>query len=131
MPGGKNATSSGDELKQRVVSVGEQLNLDAKTEVKAARRLWGAKRRIDVVLRQKETGKLRGIECKYQRTSGSAEEKIPATIEDIRHWPIQGIVVMDGPGFSENMKGFLMATGKAVWFEDLTDWLRLYFSINL
>ncbi|MFQ5651511.1 MAG: PD-(D/E)XK nuclease superfamily protein [bacterium] len=127
MPGTSTAPRKGEELKQRVVELADTLGLRAETEVKAARRLWGAKRRIDVVLTQELTRKVLGIECKYQGTSGSAEEKIPATIKDIEYWPIPGIVVIDGPGFSDNMKGFLLATGKAVWFEDLHDWLKLYF----
>jgi len=127
MPGRGAAPKSGEALKNRVVELASELGLESETEVRAARRLWGAKRRIDVVLKREETGKVLGVECKYQGTSGSAEEKIPATIKDIEYWPIEGIVVIDGPGFSSNMMGFLMATGKAVWFEDLTDWLKLYF----
>ncbi len=130
MPGTGTAPRKGEELKQRVVELAGTLDLKAETEVRAARRLWGAKRRIDVVLTREKTGKVLGIECKYQGTSGSAEEKIPATIKDIEYWPIRGIVVIDGPGFSSNMMGFLMATGKAVWFEDLKDWLKLYFVLN-
>ncbi len=127
MPGRATAPRKGEELKVKVVELAAALGLNAETEVKAARRLWGAKRRIDVVLKRPETDKVLGVECKFQGTKGSAEEKIPATIKDIEYWPIQGIVVIDGPGFSDNMKGFLMATGKAVWFEDLEDWLKLYF----
>ncbi len=127
MPGRGTAPRHGELLKQRVVELAQELQLRAETEVKAARRLWGAKRRIDVVLTRETTGKILGIECKFQGTSGSAEEKIPATIRDIEYWPIPGIVVIDGPGFSDNMKGFLMSTGKAVWLEDLPDWLKLYF----
>lgn len=127
MPGRAKATRQGDDLRDRVVVLAQQLGLETQIEVRSARRLWGAKRRIDVVIRDRSTAKILGIECKYQGTSGSAEEKIPATIRDIEHWPIPGIVVIDGPGFSGNMKGFLMSTGKTVWFEDLEDWLRLYF----
>jgi hypothetical protein len=130
LAGKGTAPRQGEALKYRVVRLAETLDLRTRTEVKAARRLWGAKRRIDVVVTHKATRKVLGIECKYQGTSGSAEEKIPATIKDIGYWPIPGIVVIDGPGFSENMKGFLMATGKAVWFEDLEDWLRLFFVIS-
>jgi hypothetical protein len=130
MAGRGTAPRQGEALKHRVVDLARKLDLQTKTEVRAARRLWGAKRRIDVVLTHAASRKVLGIECKYQGTSGSAEEKIPATIKDIEFWPIAGIVVIDGPGFSENMKGFLMATGKAVWFEDLEDWLRLFFLIT-
>jgi len=129
MPGKESAPRSGKELQQKVVELAEKLGLKAETEVTAARRLWGAKRRIDGVLVHKRTGKNLGIECKYQATSGSAEEKIPATIKDIESWPIPGIVVIEGKGFSSNMQGYLMSTGKVVWFDDLEDWLRLYFAL--
>ena len=129
MPGRGTAPRSGKELQQQVVELARKLGLKAETEVTAARRLWGSKRRIDVVLINEKTGKNLGIECKYQATSGSAEEKIPATIKDIESWPIPGIIVISGEGFSTNMQGYLMATGKVVWFEDLEDWLRLYFAL--
>jgi len=127
MPGKSTALRKGDVLKEKVVELATKLGLKAETEVRAARRLWGAKRRIDVVLMYEKTGRILGIECKYQGTRGTAEEKIPATIEDLEHWPIPGIVVIDGAGFSDNMIGYLMSTGKVVWFEDLEDWLRLHF----
>ena len=127
MAGRATSTRQGEILKWKVVQLAETLELEAKTEVRSARRLWGAQRRIDVVLKETKLSRILGIECKFQGTAGSAEEKIPATIRDIEHWPIPGIVVIDGPGFSTNMKGFLMSTGKAIWFDDLEDWLRLYF----
>jgi hypothetical protein len=46
-----------------------------------ARRLSGAVRCIDVVLTRAETDKTLGVECKYQGGGGSAEEKVPATIQ--------------------------------------------------
>jgi len=129
MSGKGTAPKSGEDLKQKVVGLAMKLGLKVETEVTAARRLWGAKRHIDVVLTQEKTGKNLGVECKFQGGSGSAEEKIPATIKDIESWPIPGIVVIEGKGFSANMQGYLMATGKVVWFEDLEDWLRLYFAL--
>jgi hypothetical protein len=81
------------------------LGLKAKTEVRAARRLWGQRRFIDVVITDEKTGKRSGIECQYQGGGGTAEEKIPATIQDIAHWPIPGIVVIDGEGSSTNLQG--------------------------
>ena len=93
------------------------------------RRIWGAKRKIDVVLKHGETRVSLGLECKYQGTSGSAEEKIPATIEDIRAWPIRGLVVYAGEDFPENLKAFLLSTGMAVELCDLRKWLELYFGL--
>jgi hypothetical protein len=81
--------------------------------------------------RNRETRVRLGIECKYQATTGTAEEKIPTTIQDISAWPIPGIVVFEGKGFSPFMRSFLVASGKAVEFEDLEAWLRLFFGLEL
>jgi hypothetical protein len=129
MPGKHSAPKSGADLRQRVVELAETLGLKAETEVKAARRLWGRTRFIDVVLTEEKSGKRLGIECKFQATPGTAEEKILAVVQDIQYWPIPGVVVIDGKGFSQNMQGYLMSTGKVVWFEDLEAWLKLYFGL--
>lgn len=109
--------------------VARDLGLQVETEVYVGRRIWGARRRIDVVVSDPAQRRSLGIEVKYQRSAGSAEEKIPSTIDDIRAWPIPGIVVFHGPGFSANMRAFLLSSGKAVELEDLEVWLRLYFAL--
>ncbi len=129
MPGKSKAVESGNGLRDLVAELGRELGLAAEIEVSVGRRVWGAKRRIDVVMKHPETRVSLGIECKYQGGSGSAEEKIPATIEDIRAWPIRGIVVYSGGGFSSNMESYLLSTGMAVGFEDLENWLELYFGL--
>ena len=129
MPGKATAVASGRELQDQVVAIGEELGLAAETEVVVGRRIWGAKRRIDVVLKHSETRVSLGVECKFQGGKGSAEEKIPATIEDIRAWPIRGIVVYHGDGFSNNMESYLLSTGMAVSLSDLPAWLELYFGL--
>ena len=129
MPGRAQATASGRELVTQVQQLAHRLGLQCRTEVRVGRRLWGAVRRIDVVLTDHATRRTLGIECKFQGEKGTAEEKIPATIQDIAAWPIAGIVVFDGQGFSANMRQFLISTGKGVELEDLEDWLRLYFGL--
>ena len=129
MAGKGKAVASGNELQDRVAEVGRSLGLDVRTQVKVGKRLWGANRLIDVVLTDLNTRKSIGVECKFQGGGGSAEEKIPTTIKDIEAWPIQGIVVLGGEGFSPNMRSFLYSTGKAVDIEDLEDWLKLYFGL--
>ena len=129
MPGKSKAVESGNTLRDVVAELGRKLGLAAEIEVSVGRRIWGAKRRIDVVFKHPETRVSLGIECKYQGGPGSAEEKIPATIEDIRAWPIRGIVVYSGNGFSSNMESYLLSTGMAVGFEDLENWLELYFGL--
>ena len=129
MPGRATAVANGDELVRAVLDLATRLGLDARTQVRVGRRIWGAIRRIDVVLTHQETRRTLGLECKFQGSQGTAEEKIPSTIQDIAAWPIPGIVVFSGQGFSPNMAAFLVSTGKAVEFEDLSAWLALYFGV--
>ena len=103
--------------------------MQAREEVKVGRRLWGAVRSIDVVISDPKTSKALGIECKAQSAGGSTEEKIPATIQDIGAWPIPGIVVFAGAGFSQNMRAYLHSTGRAVALEDLRSYLELFFGL--
>jgi hypothetical protein len=119
--------SNGRELEQACAELSESLGLEVRQQLYVGRRIWGARRRIDLVLTDRDQRRSLGIECKFQAKPGTAEEKIPATIEDIAAWPIDGVVCFTGPGFSDNMRAFLMASGKAVELADLETWLRLYF----
>jgi hypothetical protein len=130
MPGRATAVSNGSQLQSAVAALATELALDVRREVRAGRRLWGKERKIDLVLTQPGSGKRLGVECKFQAGSGSADEKVPATIRDIESWPIPGIVVFSGAGF-DRTKSYLYATGKAVELTDLEDWLRLYFGLEL
>jgi hypothetical protein len=131
MPGKGLAVSNGDELVKAVAELAHTLGLESRQQVRVARRIWGAIRHSDVVLTHPLTRKTLGIECKYQSVTGTAEEKIPSVITDIAAWPIPGLVVFAGVGFTENMKLFLISTGKAVEFPDLDPWLRLFFGLPL
>ncbi len=129
MAGKATAVSSGADLRDKVAKLGADLGLAVRTEVRVGRRLWGAARYIDVVLTRPETGKTLGVECKYQGGGGSAEEKVPATIQDIGAWPIPGLVVFGGEGFSPNINAFFHATGKAEAHTELDSRLRLFFGL--
>jgi hypothetical protein len=131
MPGKANAVKAGDELVQEVIKIAAKLGLETKEQFHVARRIWGANRNIDVILIDPKTRKTLGVECKFQGGGGSAEEKIPATIQDIEAWPIPGLVVFAGEGFTENMRSFLISTGKAVELNELEPWLRLFFGLPL
>jgi hypothetical protein len=131
MAGRATAVTSGDALCKEVVALGAALGLTAREQYRCGRRIWGAERRIDVVLTHAESRRRLGIECKYQGTTGSAEEKIPTIIQDIAVWPIPGLVVFAGAGFSANMRSFLIASGRAVELGELEAWLRLFFGLDL
>ncbi len=130
MAGRATAPQKGKELENKVAELALKLGLEVRKQVKAGSRIWGKKRKIDLVLRHPETKQVLGIECKAQTTKGTAEEKILATVEDIKHWPIPGIIVMSGKGFSDEMKGYLISTGITVTYDELEEWLKLYFGID-
>jgi hypothetical protein len=131
MAGKGLAVSNGDELVRAVADLARSLGLESKQQVRVARRIWGAIRHIDVVITHPQTRKTLGIECKYQSVPGTAEEKIPSVIDDIAAWPIPGLVVFAGNGFTQNMKFFLISTGKAVELAELNPWLCLFFGLPL
>jgi len=131
MSGRSSAPSGGEALELQVAALAERLGLEVRRQVKVGRRLWGAERRIDVVVTEPQSRRRLGLECKYQSVPGTAEEKIPTTIQDISAWPIPGIVVFSGEGFSPYMRSFLIASGRAVDLEDLEPWLRLFFGLPL
>src|SRR5579862_1377184 len=131
MPGKGHAVATGYALVAEVIRLADKLGLEAQEQFKVGRRLWGAVRNIDVVLTHPESRLRLGVECKFQGTTGTAEEKIPAILNDIEAWPIRGIVVISGKGFSPNMRYYLISSGKAVEIDDLEDWLRLYFGLAL
>jgi len=130
MAGRAQAVTNGKDLEVAVSRLGIRLGLRVDGQVKVARRLWGAVRFVDVVLTDERTGRSLGIECKFQGGAGTAEEKLPATIQDIGAWPIPGILVFAGGGFSTHMTSYLYSTGKAVALDDLESWLRLYFGLS-
>ncbi len=131
MAGKATAYRAGDRLAKQVVEVARQLELHAREQFKCGRRIWGAERRIDVIVTEPNSRKRLGIECKAQDSKGTAEEKIVATMQDMNAWPIAGLLVFSGEGFSDKMRSFMIASGKAVELEDLESWLRLFFGLEL
>lgn len=121
--------TSGRELEDAVARVGEALGLEVERQVVMGDRIWGTRRHVDVVLSKPDSERMLGIECKFQRSKGTTEEKIPLTVEDIEDWPIRGIVVLHGDGFSNEFKPFLKGRGRIVEFNRLGEWLRFYFRL--
>jgi|SRR5215471_1186662 len=129
MAGGSKAVQTGTTLREQVIALATNLGLECRREVQVGRRIWGARRKIDVIVTHPKSRVTLGLECKFQQDRGTADEKIPATILDIAAWPIPGLVVFAGEGISENIRAYLHSTGKAVAFEDLESWMRLFFGI--
>jgi len=69
-------------------------------EVSLGKSIIGKNRRLDIFAVHKQTAKALAIECKYQATPGTVDEKIPYTLDDLRAMHIPAFVVYAGEGFS-------------------------------
>ena len=49
------------------------------------------------------------IQCKWQTSSGSVDEKYPYEVENIAHAGFPTIIVLDGGGYSEGARQWLLA----------------------
>jgi hypothetical protein len=69
-------------------------------EVALGKSIIGKRRRIDIFAVEEQSAKALAIECKYQGTPGTVDEKIPYTLNDLRSMQIPAFVVYAGEGFS-------------------------------
>lgn len=115
-------------LEDRVAAVAQALGLTVRRQVAVGRRKWGSRRHIDAVV-QDARGRRLGIECKFQRSRGTAQEKMPGLLDDMTAWPFDGLLVFDGPGITPDMRGYLLASGRAVEFKHLSEWLSEFFGL--
>jgi hypothetical protein len=128
-PGQDQAVSTGTAFEAKVAKVIQQVGLSYIRQVKMGVSILGRKRVADFLVYDR-AGKSLGIECKYQQTRGSAEDKLVHTITDFDARPVSHILVFGGEGFSKNIKGYLLSTGKAVELKQLRNYLVFYFGLE-
>jgi hypothetical protein len=128
-PAQNQPLSTGAAFEAEVAKVIQQLGLSYLRQVKMGVSILGRRRVADFLVYD-PAGKSLGIECKYQQTAGSAEDKLVHTITDFDARPVSHILVFGGQGFSRNIKGYLLSTGKAVELEELRNYLVFYFGLE-
>lgn len=79
-------------------------------EVSLGKSVIGKNRRIDILAIDERTSKAIGVECKYQATTGTVDEKIPYTLQDLAALHIPAFVVYAGIGFSPGVLHLLEAS---------------------
>ena len=121
--------STGASFEAAVEKVIRQLGLSYLREVKMGVSILGRRRRADFLVYD-DAGRSLGIECKYQENPGSAEDKLVHTITDFDARPVKHILVFGGDGFSKNIKGYLLTTGKALELSQLRNYLVFYFGLE-
>jgi hypothetical protein len=84
-------------------------------EVSLGKSIIGKNRRIDVFAVHDATTRALAIECKYQQTGGTADEKLPYTLSDLSAMHIPAFAVYAGVGFSEGVLHMLRASEIAAY----------------
>jgi hypothetical protein len=84
-------------------------------EVLVGKSIIGKDRRIDILVLHQESNRALAIECKYQNSTGTADEKIPYALDDIRAMRMPACVVYAGQGFSTGILHMLRASDMAAY----------------
>ncbi len=83
-------------------------------EVHLGTSIIGKQRRIDLFVLGPE-GQALCVECKYQDSSGTADEKIPYALNDMASQRIPGVIVYAGGGFSAGVLHLLQGSEYAAY----------------
>jgi hypothetical protein len=84
-------------------------------EVPFGKTIIGKNRRIDIVLIEEASRTAMAIECKYQDSLGTADEKIPYALEDVMQIGMPVCLAYAGEGFSQGIRHMLAASATAAY----------------
>ena len=84
-------------------------------EVRIGKSIIGKNRCVDVFAVCERDNKAFAIECKFQESVGTVDEKIPYALDDLRALPMAGCVAYAGKGFSEGVLHMLRASPQAAY----------------
>ena len=79
-------------------------------EIRVGKSIIGKNRCIDVFCVCEVTSKAFAIECKFQDSEGTVDEKIPYTLADLEAMPMAGCIAYAGKGFSAGVLHMLRAS---------------------
>jgi hypothetical protein len=82
-------------------------------EIKIGKSIIGKNRCLDILCVCDD--RAFAIECKYQESQGTVDEKIPYAIDDLRALPLTGCIVYAGQGFSSGVQHMLGASPHAAY----------------
>ncbi len=86
---------------------------DVYREVSIGKSIIGKNRKVDILVLGGGEGF--AIECKYQESQGTADEKIPYTLDDLAALQMRGCVAYAGDGFSPGVIHMLEASELAAY----------------
>jgi hypothetical protein len=84
-------------------------------EIRVGKSIIGKNRCIDVFCVREADSKAFAIECKFQDSPGTVDEKIPYALDDLHALPMAGCIAYAGKGFSEGVLHMLGAAPRAAY----------------
>jgi hypothetical protein len=84
-------------------------------EIRVGKTIIGKNRCIDIFCVSDTSQKAFAIECKFQDSQGTVDEKIPYALDDLRALPMSGCIAYAGQGFSEGVLHMLAASRHAAY----------------
>jgi hypothetical protein len=110
---------TGNEYRKRIasylVSAYWDRGIQVFEEVNVGTSIIGKQRRVDLFILVPSEKKALALECKYQDTSGTADEKIPYSLQDLGALRMPGALAYAGAGFSEGVLHLLQASELAAY----------------
>jgi len=89
--------------------------LDVFVEISLGKTIIGKDRYIDIFVVRPEDRKAIAIECKYQDSQGTVDEKIPYALADLEALWMPGLLVYAGTGWSKGVMHSLEASKLAAY----------------
>jgi hypothetical protein len=84
-------------------------------EIRIGKTIIGKNRCIDIFCVSEDSQKAFAIECKYQDSQGTVDEKIPYALDDLLALPMAGCIAYAGQGFSDGVRHMLAASRHAAY----------------
>ena len=90
-------------------------------EIKIGKTTIGKNRCVDIFCVCESSNKAFAIECKYQDSQGTVDEKVPYALDDLRAMPLDGCIAYAGKGFSDGVLHMLAASRHAAYCLPIAD----------
>ena len=84
-------------------------------EIRVGKSIIGKNRCIDVFCVREADSRAFAVECKYQDSPGTVDEKIPYALADLDALPMAGCIAYAGRGFSDGVLHMLNASPRAAY----------------
>ena len=84
-------------------------------EIRVGKTIIGKNRCLDIFCVSDDSQRAFGIECKFQDSQGTVDEKIPYALDDLLALPMPGCIAYAGQGFSDGVLHMLAASRHAAF----------------